>query len=867
MRHKFFAFVVCTLCMSFWTATDGAETIDLVVDSPISGPAQQALADFEQVLKTRSTLKRLSALPANQSAIVVGIAGQSPTVDRLLADHRISFAKQPESICIQRLPQKDGKLLLISAYDSRGLSYALLEAARTVELAQNNDDILAAIPAALETPFLRVRAMSIHPLNADLEAEWYFSEEFWQGYFKQLARNRYNNFALTFSDQTNYLNPIYAYMVDVPGFPQVQVQGQGPRERQRNLAMLKRIAELATDRGIDFTLAIWMQAPVPRYSGKVLVENLPEGLSLADYCSRGLSLILQACPAINGIQLRMNDEAGVPPEKQLEFYRPIFRAIGDCGRPMRLDLRYKGVQPATIQAARDAGLDVTISTKLWCEHFGLPYHPTEADSHYRDSRYSFGTMLAHPRPYHVLYQLWTVGSQRLLLWGDPNYAARFAQSCKLGDGEGFEVFAPLTDKGYGDAPGNWRIFADSSYEVGTWEYERYWFFYLVFGRMGYNPATNPEVWQREFRHRFGKAAADIETAYRQASQVVPLVTATQLPGASEWSWWPEIDTGGGILEYMCTQPSDTGQFYAIRAWKKTPLWRWEEWDANIPGYGDDAVAGKLRGKTTPWEVSRMLLRLADETNQSIDQAKAKISHPQSPEFRGTELDLRVLAQLARFHAAKKQAAAHLAFFELTGEAGRLPMALEQSRAAVAAWEQIVQLTDHVYHDNLVFGVTKDSPRSKMGHHHSGHWKDRLDEVRADVIYVEQLIASHGGEQKKFRRFPGETPLDMDLKLEHSPIANAAPGVDLPLIAKVSSATPTSKVILHYRRLDQTAAWNQVPMRSIADNRFEAIIPGKDISDRWDLQYYFEVLIPGGGRMWPDWQSQQPFYVVKIKPEK
>ena len=41
----------------------------------------------------------------------------------------------------------------------------------------------------------------------------------------------------------------------------MRVQGLTDRDRQRNLTMLKRIAELAQQRGLDFTLAIWMQAP------------------------------------------------------------------------------------------------------------------------------------------------------------------------------------------------------------------------------------------------------------------------------------------------------------------------------------------------------------------------------------------------------------------------------------------------------------------------------------------------------------------------------------------------------------------------------------------------------------------------------
>ena len=497
-----------------------------------------------------------------------------------------------------------------------------------------------------------------------------------------------------------------------------------------------------------------MQAPVPQYAGEVLVENLPEGLKAADYCAQGLRRMLEACPAINGVQLRMNAEAGVPEEQQTDFYRPLFRAVADCGHPVRLDLRYKGLQPETTKAAHDAGLDLTVSTKFWCEHFGLPYHPTVADEHYRESRYSFGAMLSYPRDYRVVYRLWTVGSQRLLLWGDPEYAKRFAHSCRLGGGEGFEVFAPLSNQGYGDAPGRWEVFADPSYKVGRWDYERYWYFYLAFGRLGYNPATNPEVWRRELRQRFDDAAGDVESAYRSASRILPLITAARMPSASEWRWWPEMETGGPLREYIRTPPSDTAQFYAIRRWEKTPAWYWDDWDATIPGYAEDAAAGKLGGKTTPFDVSRKLLELVQQTEAALERAKTQARDPQSPEFRGTELDLRVLAELARFHAEKTQAAAHLALFETTGEAGRLPVALEHIRAAESAWSRIAGLTDGVYHDDLVFGIAKGSARSRGGQHHSGHWKDRLAEVQADVAEVVRLIAKHGGEGQKLRTYPG-----------------------------------------------------------------------------------------------------------------
>ena len=896
-----------------WLATNivAKETINIVIDAKLEKPSLKALAELEYVLDTRDVaLLRRKTLEENGTHIVVGIAGSSKLVDRLLTEHRLQLSKQPESLGIQWIYQAQTKTLLICGSDERGLIYALLEAARAIELAPRGDDSLSAIPQALESPYLRVRSMTMQLFNADLEAGWYFDEEFWSEYFKLLARCRYNNFTLTFSHQTNYLTPLYAYLVDVPGYLQVTVKGLKWADRYRNLMMLKRVAELAHEYGLDFTLGIWTQLPVDKYPGDIRVANLPTGLAAADYCATGLRKILVTCPAIDAVQFRMNAEAGVSEDQQTDFYRPLFRAIANCGHPVRVDLRYKGLRPETIQDAKALKLDVTVSTKFWCEHMGLPYHPTVADTHYRESRYSYGAMLSHPRDYRVVYQLWSVGTQRLLLWGDPTYAARFAESCRLGDGEGFEVNAPLTNKGFGDLPGEWRIFADKSLEHFQWEYERYWFFYLAFGRLGYNPKADPDIWRRELRSRFGAAADEIESAYRSASQILPLVTATHQPSGGEWAYWPEMDTGDRLTEYMHTPTSDTAQFYAIRSWKQTPRWRCETWDDNNPGFVEDAVAGRMSGKTTPLEVSQRLRDLATNTLTKIQQAREKLSQsvgnngpvdrtPTSghatrsdvgvrttSEFRATELDLRVLASLGTYHAEKKLAATELAFFDLTHEAGRLARALPHARGAAVAWEEIVRLTEGTYHSNLVFGFSPQHGR-KNGHHHSGHWKDRLAEVREDVIALEKLVAEHPDATPP-RRFPGEQPAgpvpsvesvtvnsrrlglrpdpsDTNRKVgTESQPTELDPAADATFAVQLSDESNLRSVVLHYRPLNHTLDWKQVTMKKTADGSFQGTVSSKDILSRDDFQFFVEVLTSDGGRRFPSYLDGQPYFVARVR---
>jgi len=836
---------------------DGVARVVIVVDAAPAPPVALALGDLERALKLHAIPARRAASfsQGDEVALVVGVAGESSGVDRLLGEEGIVLPREAESLCIHRMREK--RVTLIAGRDPRGLSYALLEAARAIELAPAGSDALAMVRDVMESPFLRTRSLTVHLFNHDLDSAWYGDAEFWDAYLAMLARCRFNNFTLTFADQTNYLNPPYAHLLTVPGFPQVQVEGLDEAGRRRNLESLRRIAEQARARGLSFTLGIWTHLPVAKFIGGPRIHGLPEGLAAAEYCAAGLRGILAACPAIDGVQFRMNVEAGIAEDKQTEFYRPILKAVRDCGHPVRVDLRYKGLRAETAREALALGLDVTVSTKFWTEHFGLPYHPTVVDSHYRADRYSFGSMLEKPRSYRVTYQLWSVGSQRLLLWGDPAYAAQFARACRLGEGEGFEVFAPLTDKGFANAPGDWRIFADKSREHYRWEFERYWMFYLVFGHLGYNPDAGAEIWQREMRHHYGDAASDVAVALQSASQVLPLITAARLPSASEWSWWPEMDTGDRLAEYMRTPSSDAAQFYAIRSWQRTPRWRCEEWDGNIPGYIEDAAAGRLRGKWTPIQVARRLHDLAGQTLASVGRF-----HANTPELRATELDLRVLAALAQYHAAKTMAATELGFFEEAGESGRVPRALAQMKDAAAEWEGIIALTDGVYHSNLVFGYAPEHGR-KGGHHHAGHWKGRLAEIREDVAHLEALAREHPDDGKALRTFPGEVPPADLPAIQHKPIATAKAGADLTVTARLPSVRALRGVVLHFRPLDQTRDWREIPMRAIGEEQFEAAIPGAEVSARWDLQYYIEALTDSGGRLWPSWEEGAPYFVVRV----
>jgi hypothetical protein len=138
--------------------------------------------------------------------------------------------------------------------------------------------------------------------------------------------------------------------------------------------LLRAIARLATERGLVFALGVWSQHAY-RY-GAAQVTGL-DARNLASFAAHGMRRLLEAVSDISGVQLRVNAESGIHLDEGTAFWRTILGGIRACGRPIRLDLRAKGIVDETVAAGLATGLPVTVSTKFWMEHQGLPYHAVQ----------------------------------------------------------------------------------------------------------------------------------------------------------------------------------------------------------------------------------------------------------------------------------------------------------------------------------------------------------------------------------------------------------------------------------------------------------------------------------------------------------
>ena len=612
----------------------------------------------------------------------------------------------------------------IVAADERGLMYGLLCAAEQIR----RDGHLT---NTIEKPSVAMRGIRYFLHNEDLERDWYYSRDYWNDYFATLARDRFNRFNLVFAHQTDYLAPPYPFWIDLPEFPGIHAAHLSAAQRQQNLEMLQFISKTASEHGIDFTLGLWEQN-IQDYRKPPMIP-MTVGLTksnIGPYTYAALKKVLQLCPSIKSVQMRTNNESGIHNEDQTEFYgKYVFPAIRDAGRPVILDLRGWGMAGGMLKIAAEANVPARLSSKYWAEDLGRPYQPAETYP-----GYSYLNFLTKKRSYQFYWEIWGLGADRLTVWGDPQYVRRAVPTFSLGNAVGFEIDPPLAQKGFGNAPGKWNVFTDAEKRriSWKWEFERYWLFYRLWGRLSYNPNASDRTWMDDMTTRFGAGADAVMRAYRNASEVIPEIIAVHLADPNMYIW-PEINPGGLVDSYRAVLPSD---------------WRYV---ASIPEAVENRLTHHGSAKQTPIDTAERFDALGNAVDEALSLAHGKVKD--SPEWLSTEMDLRVLALMAHYHAQKQLAAYHLELFDRTQDEQTLAAAKKAVEKDIEIWEKLVKLTDGVYPAAMSFG-----PDDK------GVWKDKLPYVKHDL----ELVRNRENLYRQFGRFTAGFDFGAPVKHQMSP---------------------------------------------------------------------------------------------------
>jgi hypothetical protein len=821
-----------------------ARQIALVTDGELAPPARHGLAKLQEAL--RATGFDITSSAAQADFVILAGTGPSDA----LQGWNVPAPAGRESLTIWRGRYRDKPAVALRGGDARGLMYAALDTAGRI--AWSSGDPFQYVRNTTEKPYLAERGISIYTMQRAYFETRLYDEAHWKRYFDMLAADRINSFVVIFGyENGGFMAPLYPFFFDVKEFPQVEMVGLTKPQQARNTAAFQTLIRLAHERGIAVTAGIWDHI----YRGGVQGGGIPgasqnagrrvPGLvwgvtadNLGAYNKAALRRFLEVFPDIDAIQFRMHDESGLKKEEIEPFWHEVFSDIKRTHPNLRLDLRAKGLPDAVIDDALNLGLNAKISTKYWMEQMGLPFHPTHTNTEdQRNRRHSYADLLRYPQRYRVHWQLWSGGTTRLLLWGDPDYVRRFASTARLYDGDSFEINEMLATKMLGEPHDEKPLeILNPAYRFYDYEFERYWQFYRLWGRLTYNPATPAEVWEHEFTTRFGaQAGAPVSQALALASRVLPHIVAAsyRYQNFPTTRGWAEMNRQGSLPEYAGEEGSDIQQFLNVR----------DEARAIVEG-SDTAMR-------RPEETSRWFAQTADAILAQVALAEKAAGSGAGKEFRTTITDLKILAGLARYHSQRLPAGVCYNLYKETGDLASFDEAIAYEKCALDAWDQIVAAAGDVYSENLAFGA------HAVGF--SRHWKEERQILAHNF---EQLQA----ERQKAVAKPGARHFALHAAVDAPPSARMLPiRPGLEVAAQVTAPGGVKWVRLRYRHATQYEDYQTAEMTLDAKTgNYTARIPAAFADLKWDIMYFVEVVDQkGAGRMFPDLEVETPYVVVPM----
>ena len=583
-----------------------------------------------------------------------------------------------ESFRIRR--SADG--VAVEGGDARGVMYGALDLAEQFTLTGAAQDKSV-------RPTLAVRALKFNiPLpgtgylsEEDLaNNQWFWDLDYWRQFLDMAARNRYN--AITFWSA----HP-YPRMVLVGKYPE---SAEVPAaELDRNIAFFRTLFQLAAERGLDTYLVTWNIHVSRAFAQKhgIAASGFDSPL-VRDYQRECIKALFATYPMLTGLGATVGERMrGMDVKQKLDWIAgTYFAALKEIGRPIPFILRYWQSEPEPMAAMLDEV---------------KPAGPV-----YLDIKYNGEHMYSSPKP-HVLDKLWMelAGKRYRLLWhlrndcifilrwGDPDFVRETVRNMSGPTSAGFVEGSEL------DVPGPDRIHTPGAKAHLDWRYkfEKHWFRYMLWGRVGYSLDEPEGTWRGHFTGRFGPAGGPAYEATKQAGKIVPAITSYHW-NYMNGDWYPEGSIGSWNTshEQPRTNYRRAAMYHDIRTYVfnntiDSSLANPVEWVAGSKAPGPLETAAQLEG------YGRKALDL-------IAQARSRVERGRK-EFACTEADLQAYGNLGFYYAEKLRGAAYLARFLFHAEEADRAKAITHLERALAACRAVVAATENHYipHEVWLFG--------------------------------------------------------------------------------------------------------------------------------------------------------------------
>ncbi|MDX2429438.1 MAG: hypothetical protein QNK35_00805 [Bacteroides sp.] len=709
----------------------------------LNSPANHGLNKLNEALKDQQILIAPQAESDDGNSdyyILAGLSSEENHVTTLLREMQIPLPEKKEALLIKKADFRGKPALLLCGADQTGLMYATLDVANRISWSKDPKKLFEYVVDASESPDVQERGVSAGTFQRRYFEEKLHDLNYWEKYFDMMAENRLNQFLLIFGyknnqyREPNFTAPAYPNFFNLEEYPHVRMSNISEEQQGENREALKKIINLAHARGIEFGVGLWDQIERDkRYLSMVrddtdvpadLPPNIIWGLSqenLIPYTKLAMRKFFQTFPEIDLVQFRMHWESGITGEVALQFWKEIFNILKEECPDIKVEARAKDVPDETLYDGSATGMDFRVATKHWMEQMGQPFHPTHINKpNQLDRRHGYADLLRYPKRYGFKWRVWSGGTTRVFLWGDPEWVKLFSEGSHLYDAVGFEFNEPLYFKMNGslhDAEVSELLNPENRYY--TYEFERYWHYYQVMGRISYNPDTPAEVWEMEFSSRFGKEAGPwLMDGLHQASKVLPrIVSASYLYSRfPSPQGWPELQRLGDLKHFaLNSKPSDI-QLFA------SPM---EE--------AESILRGEFSVRLQASQISDWFSKTSKRILSDVEEAEGSIGNYPSKEYFSTITDLKMLAYLSKYHSQRLLAAVQYNLYDKTGDLVSFDKAIEFESQAVAAYGSLVEAAGNIYNMHLDFGSNEEL--------FPGHWNKEYQRLQEELEELRETRAA------------------------------------------------------------------------------------------------------------------------------
>jgi hypothetical protein len=547
--------------------------------------------------------------------------------------------------------------------------------------------------------------------QANIAEMWSF--DFWTRFLDEMARHRYNVLSLW------SLSP-FPSLVKVPEYPNVALadvkrkkgalwdatlQGRGMYDPAWELETLKvmtidekiafwrRVMEHARDRGIEVSLFTWNTFVYGTETSGYGITTSLENPVTKDYVRRSVRALFNTYPLLSAIGItsgeNMGDESSGAEVKERWLWETyglgVSDAMADAAHPESPYYR-PGRVIRVIHRAHQSDLGAIV------RHFDrLPGYDAPDSTLSFSFKYSQAHMHSSTRPLFIFQNGWfdtippgkrtwlTVRNDDMyyMRWGDPGFVRAYLTS--LPDLSRIAGFYMGPD-GY-----TWgREFVSTEPDTPRQlVIEKMWFSFMLWGRLAYEPSLSDDHFQRVLGARFpGRSSADLFEAWTAVSKILPLMTRFYW-GDLDFRWYPEASWSRD--GFATVQDLIDPKYNPMSATEDGQLPRIMSVRAFVDGEAPD-------GRLTPLDVAVGLDRHADTALRHT----ARLTASSDKELRLTLGDIRAMAWLGRYYAAKIRGAVDLCRYQTAGDRDAHQRARAHLQTAAEHWRQYAALWSAQY---------------------------------------------------------------------------------------------------------------------------------------------------------------------------